>query len=126
MNNKTPQEITLEKIQILSSFKEDICQWLNRQYYSSDVDRLRSQIKQNTQNVRNIVEETYCLKLMPTNPHATGLIVRDCDPFNYVLENPYCGVSFIPAIVEIINDAIIVLQSSTYIAKLQKNKSRLM
>ena len=70
MDYKTPQEINLEKIQALSSFKEDICNWLDGQRYSSDVDELRSQIKLNTQNVRRIAEETCCLKLMPKNPES--------------------------------------------------------
>lgn len=122
MNIKTPQEIVTEKIQILLSFQEDIRRWFHGQYDSSDASKLYSQIAKNIQNVRNIAQETCCLKLMPTVPQSkTGLIVRDCDPFNFVLETPYYGVSFIPAIIEIIDEAIVVLKSPRYFAKLLVN-----
>ena len=119
MNTKIPQETTLEKIQILSAFKKDITRWYYAHHDLSDVARLRCRIKQNIPNVRSIVKETNCLKLVAINPTSvvSRLIVRDYDPFNSVLETPYYNISFIPKIIEMIDEALEVLQSPRYLAK---------
>ena len=115
MTTQTLPAITLEKIQILSSFKQDIYDWFYRQHYSLDVETLRSRIKQNVQQVRNIAQETNCLKLVSTVPPTqNGLTIRDHDPFNSVLDTPYYGVSFISTIIEMIDEAINVLESPKY------------
>ncbi len=115
MNVHTPPALTLEKIQILASFKQDVYDWFYRQDYSLDVETLRSRIKQNVQQVRNIAQETNCLKLVSTAPPTqNGLTVRDYDPFNSVLDTPYYGVSFIPTIIEMLDEAIGVLKSPRY------------
>ena len=118
MNTKIPQETTLEKIQILSAFKKDITRWYYAHHDLSDVARLRCRIKQNIQNVRSVVKETHCLELVSTTPPSAigGLKIRDYDPFNSVLETPYYGISFIPEIIEMIEEAIKVLESPRYFA----------
>jgi hypothetical protein len=120
MNSKTFQKKTDKKIQVLSSFKENIERWINGQYSPLEVEELRSQIKLDVQGVRSIVMETGSLKLMPTIPPSAtrGLIIRDYDPFNNILGNSGYGVSFIPAIIEMIDEAIDVLESPKYLAKL--------
>ncbi len=115
MNAHTPPAIISEKIKLLLSFKQDIYDWFHRQHYSLNVETLRSRIKQNTQQVRNIAQETNCLKLVSTAPPTqNGLTVRDYDPFNSVLDTPYYGVSFIPTIIEMIDEAVGVLESPRY------------
>jgi hypothetical protein len=113
MNSKTLQKKTSKKIQTLSLFKEDIRRWLDGQYNPLEIEQLRSQIKLNVQRVHNIVMETGSLRLMPTIPPSAtgGLVIRDYDPFNNVLGNSYLGISFIPAIIEMIDEAIGVLES---------------
>ena len=122
MNNTMSPPIASEKIQLLSRFREDIRLWFDGQHHSLNIDRLRSQIKRNVRAVRSIVEETSCLKLISTTPPSIGkLTVRDYDPFNSVLETPYYGVSFIPVIIEMIDEAIDVLESPRYTARLLVN-----
>ncbi|WP_052055590.1 hypothetical protein [Myxosarcina sp. GI1] len=120
MNTQVPQEIAIEKIKMLASFKEDICRWTNRDYRASDVELLRTKILQKVRHVRSIVVETNCLKLMPTKPPSItgGLLIRDYDPFTNVLETPCFGISFIPEIIKMIDEAIRVLKSPKYLAKL--------
>jgi len=119
MEHQTSQKITLEKIKFLNIFKQNISLWYDDHSGSSHTDLLRSQIKQNAYHVRSIIEETRCLKLISSTPICTGkLTIRDYDPFNSILDNNYIGVFCIPAIVEMIDEAIDVLKSSRYLAKL--------
>jgi hypothetical protein len=64
--------------------------------------------------------ETGSLRLMPTIPPSAtrGLVIRDYNPFNNILGNLYYGVSFIPEIIEMIDEAIHVLESPGYLAKM--------
>jgi hypothetical protein len=120
MNTNTPQEIVSQKVQLLSSFKEDIRRWFDGQYQPSELPQLHSEIEQNVRGVRNIVMETSCLKLMPTLPPSVtrGLVIRDYDPFNSISGSPHDRVNFIPAIVDMIDEAIRVLESPRYLTKL--------
>jgi hypothetical protein len=120
MNSQTLQKKTSNKIQTLSLFKENISRWFNGQYNSSEIEQLRSQIKLNVQYVHSIVMETGSLRLMPTIPPSAtgGLVIRDYDPFINILGNSGYGVSFIPAIIEMIDESIDVLKSPTYLGKL--------
>lgn len=126
MDTNNPQEIVSQKIQLLSSFKEDIRCWFNGQYQPSDLPQLHDQIKQNVRLVRNIIMETSCLKLVSTIPSSVtrGLVIRDYDPFNSISGNPDKRVSFIPAIVDMIDEAITVLESPRYLAKLLINLNK--
>ncbi len=123
MNPTTSSEIVSKKIKLLSSFREDIRCWFEQQYQPSDTIQLRSQIKQNVQRVKSIIMETSCLKLMPTIPPSAtgGLIIRDYDPFNSILGSSHFEANFIPAIIEMIDEAITVLESPRYLAKLTVN-----
>lgn len=120
MDTTTPQEAVSQKIQLLSSFKQDIRRWLNGQYQPSDFPELQLQIRQNVRRVRNIVMETNCLKLISTIPTSVtrGLVIRDYDPFNSIADSSQPRVSFIPTIVDMIDEAIAVLESPKYLTKL--------
>lgn len=91
MDTKTPQEIASEKIQVLSSFQNDIRRWFDGQYAQSEVDELRSRINRTVRRVRSIVIETDCLKLITAAPPPAigGLMLRNTDPFSNVLETYY-------------------------------------
>lgn len=123
MNTNKSQETILEKIDRLSAFKNNICRWYDGYYHLSEVEQLYSEVKQNTKLVREIVVETRCLKLISTIPSSLtgGMVIRDCDPFSNVL-NSVSNVSYIPVIVEMIDEAIAVLKSPRYLAKLDTNR----
>ena len=123
--NKSPETIS-EKIDRLSTFKKNICRCYNGHYHLSEVEQLYSEVKQNTISVREIVMETRCLKLISTIPSSLtgGMVIRDCDPFINVL-NSVSSVSYIPEIIEMIDEAIAVLGSPKYLAKLNINTSQL-
>jgi hypothetical protein len=119
MDIKTPQEIALEKIQLLSLFKEDIRRWFDGKYTQLEKDELRSRINRSVRRIHNIVKETGCLKLITAAPPASvgGLMLKGFDPFDNILES-YYGLSFIPSIVDMIDEAIGVLESPEYLGKL--------
>lgn len=125
MNTNKSREIVSKKIERLSTFKKNICLWYNGQYHLSQAELLCSEVKQNTRSVREIVMETRCLKLMSSIPPSLtgGMVIRDCDPFSNVLSS-VSNVSYIPEIVEMIDEAISVLKSPKYLAKLDANKSQ--
>ena len=126
MNTHTPQKLVLDKINLLSSFKQDIYHWFNGQKDLLNAQQLRSQIKQNTGFVREIVTETRCLKLIPTLPPSLtgGIIIRDCDPFSDILGNSYGDVSNIPEVMAMIDEAITVLESPKYLARLNNSNNK--
>lgn len=126
MNTNKSLETISEKIDRLSTFKENICRCYDGHYHLSEVEQLYSEVKQNTIPVREIVVETRCLKLTSTIPSSLtgGMVIRDCDPFVKVL-NSVSNVSYVPEIVEMIDDAIAVLGSPRYLARLDANRSQL-
>ena len=125
MDTHTSQKLVLDKINLLSSFRQDICYWLNGQKDLLNTKRLRSQIKQNTKFVREIVTETRCLKLIPTLPPSLtgGIIIRDCDPFSNILGNSYGNVSNIPEVIAMIDEAIAVLENPQYLARMNHSSN---
>lgn len=125
MEHQNSQEIVSEKIEVLGIFKQNVCLWYDEQSHSSCSNLLYSQIKQNVQYVRSIIEETSCLKLISSTPACLGkLTVRDYDPFNSVLDGTYVGVNCIPIIIEMIDEAIAVLKSPRYLARLLASSSQ--
>ena len=119
MNTNKSQETISEKIDRLSTFKNNICRWYDGYYHLSEVEQLCSEMKRNTMSVREIVIETRCLKLISTIPSSLtgGMVIRDCDPFSNIL-NSVSNASYVPVIVEMIDEAIAVLKSPKYLAKL--------
>ena len=125
MNTNKTQAIVSEKIERLSTFKQNIFRWYNGYYHLSEVEQLCCEVKQDIGMVREIVMETRCLKLMSTIPSSLtgGMVIRDCDPFSNVL-NSVNHVSCIPEIVEMIDEATAVLKSPKYLAKLDAKKTQ--
>ncbi len=119
MNIKNYTEVISNKINVLNSFKEDILDWFYGNYDSSTVDELRSQINRSVKIVRDILLETECLSTITIAPPPAigGLMIRNYDPFNNVLQN-YYGRSFIPDIRDMIDQSIGVLESPEYIEKM--------
>jgi len=113
MTTKVPQEITSEKIQLLSSFQVDIRCWFDGKYAQSEADAIRSRINRNVRRVCSIVSETGCLKLITVAPPAAvgGLMIRNANPFDSVLET-YYGLPFVPAIVDMLDEATGVLEEN--------------
>ena len=124
MNINKSREIASKKIERLSTFKSNIYRWYNGNYHSSEAEQLYSQIQQNIRLVREIVTETRCLRLISTIPSSLtgGLVIKDCDPFNNVLNS--VSNSYIPEIAEMIDEAIAVLKSPKYLNKLDANLSQ--
>ncbi|HEY9629438.1 MAG TPA: hypothetical protein V6C84_19225 [Coleofasciculaceae cyanobacterium] len=113
MTTKVPQESISEKIQLLSSFQVDIRCWFDEKYDQSEAEAIRSRINRNVRRVCNIVTETGCLKLMTVAPPAAigGLMISNANPFDSVLET-YYGLSFIPSIVDMLDESIGVLEAN--------------
>ena len=89
-------------------------------YSLHNARQLRTRIRRNVNLVRDLVAETHCLKLMPTNCQSNkGIVVRDCAPFNSILNTPYFKVSFLPKIINTIDRFIAVLHILTNIESLQ-------
>jgi len=113
MKNTKSEKAVLEKIRLLIAFRGNLYSWLNGHHDLADQHQLRQQIEQNVEDVRKIAAEARCLRLVPANPPLPGkIIVRDCDPFNFVLKPSCYGVSFIPTIIEIVEESIAILQGS--------------
>ncbi|NJL88961.1 MAG: hypothetical protein HC916_03510 [Coleofasciculaceae cyanobacterium SM2_1_6] len=122
MDAPTLQKLITEKIQLLSSFKTNIRRWFHGEYDNESKSEIRSQINRSVQQVRKVILETGCLKLITIAPPPAigGLIIHNLDPFNNVLEN-YYGRSKIPAVEDMIDSAIGVLESHDYLDHLLKS-----
>jgi REase_DpnII-MboI len=120
MDNYIPQELVLEKIQLLSSFQTDIRRWFDGKYYDeSEKIELRTRINRSVQRVRKIVIEAGCLQVvtMAPPPAIGGLFIQEADSFSNILQN-YYGKSLIPIVADMIETAIGVLESPEYVEKL--------
>jgi hypothetical protein len=119
MNIRTPQEIIAEKIKVLFAFQEDIRRWFDGAYDATEADELRSRINRTVRRVNEIVREAGCLKLFTIAPPPAvgGLVIRNADPFDSVLEI-YYGMSPIPSIIDMIDETIGVIESPEYLEKL--------
>lgn len=122
MNTNKSQAIITHKIQLLSSFKEEIRYWFEGQNTPADLAQYDFEIKDRVKLVRSVIMETSCLKLMPTLPPALtgGLVIRDCDPFQSIFSNSYFEASFLAAILEMIDQAIAVLESPRYLTRMTR------
>ena len=119
MNIRTPQEIVAEKIRVLFAFQEDIRRWFDGAYDATEADELRSRINRTVRRVSEIVREAGCLKLFTIAPPPAvgGLVIRNANPFDSVLES-YYGMSPIPSIIDMIDETVGVLESPEYLEKL--------
>lgn len=114
VNDRKFQKDAVEKIHLLCLFKQDLVFLYEDTYSLNDARQLANRIRQNINLVRDILAETYCLKLISSNPNSKkGIVVRDCDPFDFILNTPHYEVSFIPEVIEMIDKSIAVLNKAT-------------
>lgn len=113
----------------LEEFKKHLGEW----EYGNPTYETRSQINKKIQNVRNLVFRAGALKTytIAPPPMIGGMIMQNVDPFVMIFDPPY-GQSFIPAIIDMIEVAIGVIESKedfdpnpkVPITKNQKGKNR--
>ena len=100
-----------EKIAHLSSFKADI-----QAHFDGNSDGvLRTRISRRMPRARELVREAGVMKTVTLSPPPAvgGLMVRNADPFEFILRD-YYGMSLIPAVSDMIEEAIGVLEDPDY------------
>ena len=100
-----------DKIAFLERFQADI-----RAHFAGDGSAsLRTQISRSMPRAKGILMETGTLKSVTLSPPPAigGLMVQNADPFGFVLQD-YYGMSMIPAVADMIDEAIGVLESPEY------------
>jgi hypothetical protein len=102
---------TAEKIAFLERFKSDI----RAHFDGADDEATRVRISRGMRRARSIVEDAGAMKTVTLSPPPAigGLIVRNGDPFNFILQD-YYGMSMVPTVVDMIEEAIGVLESPEY------------
>ena len=72
-----------------------------------DPEKVRSQINQAKTNVRRIIVEQGCLKLLTIAPPRMtgGMLIRNADPFDLIFDPPYTS-NMIPTILDMLDEAI--------------------
>lgn len=100
-----------EKIAFLERFKTDIQAHFN----GTGDEATRIRINRGMSRAREVVGEAGALKAVTLSPPPAigGLIVRDADPFNFILQS-YYGMSMVPAVADMIEQAIGTLESPEY------------
>lgn len=97
-----------DRIQTLEAYKADLQSW-----YSAGSPELRSRINQQGGTVRREVVEAGCYRTITIGPPPAigGLVMRDIDPFDMMLDPPY-GVDLITMVVDAVDQTIGVLRSA--------------
>lgn len=101
-----------EKIAELEKFRALLKSWEDRKDYPThrrriDPEKVRSQINQTKGNVRRIIVEQRCMKLLTIAPPPAvgGMVLRNVDPFDLIFDPPYLH-SMIPTIVDMLDETI--------------------
>lgn len=91
---------------------EDFKNLLNIWEYGNPNQETRSQINKGLRNVRNLVLRSGSLKTytIAPPPMIGGIVMRNIDPFTLIFEPPY-GQSMIPTIIDMIDEAIGVIET---------------
>jgi len=117
---------TAEKIAFLERFKADI-----QAYFAGPEDQAtRSRINRGMSRARELVDDAGAMKTVTLSPPAAigGLMVRGADPFNFILQD-YYGMSMVPTVADMIDQAIGVLESPDYdnarLSRKQRGRRRL-
>jgi hypothetical protein len=110
-----------EKIAFLADFKRDINSFFN----GNQEPELRTRISRSMRRARDIVTETGSLKLVTLAPPRAvgGIGVQNADPFGFITQD-YYGMSLIPAVADMVEEAIGVLQSPEYRENLRRRPER--
>jgi len=100
-----------EKVLKLEQFKDLLIQYGSAR--GEDRTRLRTALNQGKMWVRREVVEARCFRTMTISPPPAvgGLILQSIDPFDMLFERPY-GVSLIPAVKDMVEQTIGVLQTT--------------
>lgn len=100
-----------DNIEFLSGFKADIQAYFDGAYDES----VRSRINRGMRRAKTLVAETGSNKAVTLSPPPMigGFVVRNADPFSYILQD-YYGMSLIPTVCDMIEQAIGVLEDPHY------------
>ena len=110
------------EIQLITEFKSDIQRWFDDPRENPQASaELRSRINRNMAKVQRIIEEAGCMKTITLTPPPMigGVVVRNGNPFSFVLES-YYGMSMIPTVIDMIDATLGVLESPEYLEHLVK------
>jgi hypothetical protein len=101
-----------EKISFLQQFKADIIAHFN----GANDEATRVRINRGMRRAKQIVSEAGAMKTITLSPPPAigGMIVRDGDPFAFILQD-YYGMSMVPTVADIIEEAIGYLESPEYV-----------
>lgn len=107
---------TTEKVAFLERFKADIV----AHFRGGGDEATRVRINRGMRRAKEIVSEAGAMKSVTLSPPPAigGMIVRDADPFNFILRD-YYGMSMAPAVADMIEEAIGFLESPEYEAQRQ-------
>ena len=100
-----------EQIAFLEQFKRDIQAHFN----GADDEATRTRINRGMRRARQVIQDAGALTTVTLTPPPAlgGLIVRDADPFSFILQD-YYGMSMIPTVSDMIEQAIGILESPEY------------
>lgn len=101
-----------ENITFLSRFRDDILAY----FQGTGDEGVRSRINRGMARARSLVVEAGVMKTMTLSPPPAigGLMVRNADPFHFILES-YYGMSTAPTVADMIEEAIGVFESPEYV-----------
>ena len=102
-----------EKITLLEQFDSALERWFNGKVdQEGGKEALRKSLNEMTPMARALIREARCHKLMSASPPPAigGPVLRNVDPFDMLFES-YYGMSFIPNIRDMTQQAIGVLRS---------------
>lgn len=104
------------RVELLVEFRNDLAAWFNSD--DAESDALRTRINRSIRAVRDILQETGCLKsIVIAPPPAIGGPVQRVDPLASVFQSFY-GMSLIPNIIDMVEECIGVVESPAYLEKL--------
>jgi hypothetical protein len=109
-------------ISLILEFKRDIQRWFDdlRENPVASAE-LRSKINRTMLKVESVIDKAGCMKLVTLTPPPMfgGFMIRNGNPFNFILES-YHGISMIPTVIDMIDATIGVLESPEYLEHLVK------
>ena len=102
---------TADNIDFLSHFKTDI----EAHFHGSADQDLRARINRRMRRARELILEAGAMKTVTLSPPPAigGLMIRNADPFNFILQD-YYGISMVPAVCDMIDEAIGVFEDPEY------------
>jgi len=101
-----------EKITLLEQFDSALERWFNGKAGEGDRDALRKSLNEMAPMARALIREARCQKFVFASPPPAigGPVLQNVDPFDMMFES-YYGMSFIPNIRDMTQQAVGVLRS---------------